>query len=83
LVARLAGLAGADPLVVLAAEAFLARVLVALRFTRFAAAGLAFVAATYTLSVLRISTGVGVHHRKASARSNVALISAGILAAIR
>ncbi len=46
LVARLAGLAGADPLVVFAAEAFLAGVLVAVRFTGFVAAGLAFVAAT-------------------------------------
>jgi hypothetical protein len=46
LVARLAGLAGADPLVVLAAATFLAGVLVAVRFTVFVAAGLAFVAAT-------------------------------------
>jgi hypothetical protein len=46
LVARLAGLAGAEPLVVLAAVTFFAGVLVALRFTVFVAAGLAFVAAT-------------------------------------
>jgi hypothetical protein len=46
LVARLAGLAGADPLVVFAAVAFFAGVLVAVRFTGFVAAGLAFVAAT-------------------------------------
>jgi hypothetical protein len=46
LVARLAGLAGADPFVVLAAVAFFAGVLVAVRFTGFVAAGLAFVAAT-------------------------------------
>jgi hypothetical protein len=42
----LAGLAGADPFVVLAAVAFFAGVLVAVRFTGFVAAGLAFVAAT-------------------------------------
>ena len=34
-----------------------------------------------TLSVMRISMVWGMHHRKASAMSNVALISAGILAA--
>jgi hypothetical protein len=46
LVARLAGLAGADPLLLLAAVVFFAGVLVALRFAGFTAAGLAFVAAT-------------------------------------
>jgi hypothetical protein len=45
-VARLAGFAGADPLVGLAAEAFFAGVLVAVRFAGFVAAVLAFVAAT-------------------------------------
>ena len=67
LVARFAG---ADPLADLAAV-FLAGVLVAVRFTGSSVAGLAFVAATYTLSILQIPMGAIVHHRKASAMSNV------------
>ena len=54
-----------------AARAFLAGVLVAVRFTGSSVAGLAFVAATYTLSVLRNPVGRGMRHRKASAMSNV------------
>jgi hypothetical protein len=53
------------------AEAFLAGVLVAVRFTGSSVAGRAFVAATYTLSVLQNPTGTVVHHRKASAMSNI------------
>ena len=67
LVARFAG---AEPLADLAAV-FLAGVLVAVRFTGSSVAGLAFVAATYTLSILQIPMGAVVHHRKASAMSNV------------
>jgi hypothetical protein len=66
LVARFAG---ADPLADFAAEAFLAGVLVAVRFTGSCVAGRAFVAATYTLSILQILMGTVVHHRKASAMS--------------
>jgi hypothetical protein len=54
-----------------AAEAFLAGVLVAVRFTGSSVAGRAFVAATYTLSILQIPMGTVVHHRKASALSNI------------
>jgi hypothetical protein len=46
------------------AGAFLAGVLVAVRFTGSSVAGLAFVAATYTLSVFRNPVGMGIHHRK-------------------
>ena len=63
--------AGADPLADFAAEAFLAGVLVAVRFTGSSVAGRAFVAATYTLSILQIPMGTVVHHRKASAMSNI------------
>jgi hypothetical protein len=66
LVARFAG---ADPLAGFAAGAFLAGVLVAVRFTGSSVAGRAFVAATYTLSILQILMGTVVHHRKASAVS--------------
>jgi hypothetical protein len=76
LVARFAG---ADPLAVFAAALpdsrlaadFLAGVLVAVRFTGSSVAGRAFVAATYTLSILQIPMGTVVHHRKASAMSNI------------
>jgi hypothetical protein len=44
---------------------------VAVRFTGSSVAGLAFVAATYTLSIFQITTGTVVHHRKASAVSNI------------
>jgi hypothetical protein len=54
-----------------AAGAFLAGVLVAVCATGSSVAGRAFVAATYTLSVLQIQTGTVVHHRKASAMSNI------------
>jgi hypothetical protein len=54
-----------------AAEAFLAGALVAVRFTGSSVAGRAFVAATYTLSILQILMGTVVHHRKASAMSNI------------
>jgi hypothetical protein len=54
---------GADPLADLAAV-FLAGVLVAVRFTGSSVAGLAFVAATYTLSILQFPMGAIVHHRK-------------------
>jgi hypothetical protein len=66
LVARFAG---ADPWADFAAGAFLAGVLVAVRFTGSCVAGRAFVAATYTLSILQILMGTVVHHRKASAMS--------------
>ncbi|CQD22359.1 hypothetical protein BN970_05272 [Mycolicibacterium conceptionense] len=47
------------------AGAFLAGVLVAVRFTGSSVAGLAFVAATYTLSVSRnFPVGMGILHRK-------------------
>jgi uncharacterized membrane protein YoaK (UPF0700 family) len=68
LVARFAG---ADPLADFATWVFLAGVLVAVRFTGSSVAGLAFVAATYTLSILQNTTGTVVHHRKASAVSNI------------
>jgi hypothetical protein len=68
LVARFAG---ADPLADFAAGAFLAGVLVAVRFTGSSVAGRAFVAATYTLSILQFPMGTVVHHRKASAMSNI------------
>jgi hypothetical protein len=53
------------------AAVFLAGVLVAVRFPGSSVAGRAFVAATYTLSVLQIPMGTVVHHRKASAMSNI------------
>ena len=53
------------------AVVFLAGVLVAVRFTGSSVAGRAFVAATYTLSVLQVPMGTVVHHRKASAMSNI------------
>ena len=59
-VVLVARLAGADPLALFAADAFLAGVLVAVRFTGSSVAGLAFVAATYTLSVLLIPVGTGM-----------------------
>jgi hypothetical protein len=72
-------LAGADLVAFLAgtgrAAAFLAGVLVAGRFTGFLVAGLAFVATTYTLSVL---LATGRHARaspKASAMWNIGVIS--------
>jgi hypothetical protein len=72
-------LAGADLVTLLAgtgrAAAFLAGVLVAERFTGFLVAGLAFVATTYTLSVL---LATGRHARaspKASAMWNIGVIS--------
>jgi hypothetical protein len=64
-------LAGAEPLADFAADAFLAGALVAVRFTGSSVAGRAFVAATYTLSILQISTGAVVRHRKASVMSNI------------
>jgi hypothetical protein len=63
--------AAADPLAGFAAEAFVAGVLVAVRFTGSSVAGRAFVAATYTLSILQNPMGTVVHHRKASAMSNI------------
>jgi hypothetical protein len=63
--------AGADPLAVFVAEAFLAGVLVAVCFTGSSVAGLAFVAATYTLSSCIFPVGSVLHHRKASAMSNI------------
>jgi hypothetical protein len=69
--ALVARFAGADPLADFAAGAFLAGVLVAVRFTGSSVAGRAFVAATYTLSILQIPTGTVVHHRKVSAMSNI------------
>jgi hypothetical protein len=65
-----ARLAGAAPLADFAG-AFLAGVLVAVRFTGSSVAGRAFVAATYTLSILQIPMGAVAHHRKASAMSNI------------
>jgi hypothetical protein len=70
---------GAEPLAGFAAPAgfaaraavFLAGVLVAVRFTGSSVAGRAFVAATYTLSVLQVPMDTVVHHRKASAMSNI------------
>jgi hypothetical protein len=70
---------GAEPLADFVAPAgfaaraavFLAGVLVAVRFTGSSVAGRAFVAATYTLSVLQVPMGTVVHHRKASAMSNI------------
>jgi hypothetical protein len=67
--------AGGDPLAGFAATLsdsrlaadFLAGALVAVRFTGSSVAGRAFVAATYTLSILQIPMGTVVHHRKASA----------------
>ncbi|GFH02723.1 hypothetical protein MHIP_32060 [Mycolicibacterium hippocampi] len=47
-------LAGADPFADFAGAAFLAGVLAAVRFTGSSVAGLAFVAATYTLSVVLV-----------------------------
>ena len=80
-------LAGADLVTFLAgtgrAAAFLAGVLVAERFTGFLVAGLAFVATTYTLSVL---LATGRHARaspKASAMWNIGVISQWMLAAVR
>jgi hypothetical protein len=78
-VVLLARFAGAEPLADFAAAlpdarlaaVFLAGVLVAVRFTGSSVAGRAFVAATYTLSILQIPTGTVVHHRKASAMSNI------------
>jgi hypothetical protein len=70
-VALVARFAGADPLADFAAGAFLAGVLVAVRFTGSSVAGRAFVAATYTLSILQILMGTVVHHGKASAMSNI------------
>jgi hypothetical protein len=68
----------ADPFAGFAAEAFLAGVLVAVRFTGSSVAGRAFVAATYTLSSCFFrwagppaQRGEVVHHRKASAMSNI------------
>src|SRR5258705_4125898 len=52
-VVLVARFAGADPLADFAAGAFLAGVLVAVRFTGSSVAGRAFVAATYTLSILQ------------------------------
>jgi len=45
--------------------------LVAVRFTGSSVAGRAFVAATYTLSIVQNPMGTVVHHRKASAMSNI------------
>jgi hypothetical protein len=70
-VALVARFAGAEPLADFAAGAFLAGVLVAVRFTGSSVTGRAFVAATYTLSVLQILMGTVVHHGKASAMSNI------------
>jgi hypothetical protein len=53
------------------AAVFLAGALVAVRFTGSSVAGRAFVAATYTLSILQFPMGTVVHHRKASAMSNI------------
>jgi hypothetical protein len=46
--------------------------LVAVRFTGSSVTGLAFVAATYTLSCCYFPAGRVVHHRKTSAMSNMA-----------
>jgi hypothetical protein len=79
-------LAGADPLTALAvalASAFLAGVLVALRFADASVAGLAFVAATYTLSVLGFRRAHACTTEKRLLCRMSASISARILAAIR
>jgi hypothetical protein len=75
LVARAAGvlaarLAGAEPLAALAAG-FFAGVLVAVRFTGSSVAGLALVAATYTLSIVLAVGGRGRTRPKASAIRNI------------
>jgi hypothetical protein len=49
--------------------------LVAVRFTGFVVAGLAFVAATYTLSVVLASGGHGRASPKASAMWNIGVIA--------
>jgi hypothetical protein len=67
----LAGFAAPAGLPARAAGAFLAEVLAAERFTGSSVAGRAFVAATYTLSILQIPMGAVVRHRKASAMSNI------------
>jgi hypothetical protein len=58
-----ARLAAADPLADLAADERFAGVLVAVRFAGSTVAGVAFVAATYTLSVC-VRPGRGAPHRK-------------------
>jgi hypothetical protein len=77
--AALAALAGDVLMAFLAvealAEAFLAGILVAVRFTGFLVAGLAFVAATYTLSILLAIGGHGRATPKASAIWNIGVIS--------
>ena len=81
-----ARLAGAEPLaacLVGPAGAFLAGVLVAVRFTGWSVAGLALVAATYTLSVVLGSGGRGRARPKASAMRNIGVLSLWISAAIR
>jgi hypothetical protein len=59
-------------LVVLAAVAFFAGVLVAVRFAGFVAAVLAFVAATSPFRFESFDGRGGMHQRKTSAMSNVA-----------
>jgi hypothetical protein len=65
------------------AEAFLAGVLVAVRVTGFVVAGLAFVAATYTLSVVLAPGGRGRTSPKSSAMGNIGVIAYRMLAAVR
>ncbi len=78
--------AGADPFAdfaALADTAFFAAGLVAVRFTGSSVAGFAFVAATYTLSVVRFRSA-HVRHRKVSAVSNVGVDrNSGYFAATR
>ena len=63
---------GADPFADLVGDAFLAGVLVAVRFTGSSVAGLAFVAATYSLSVVRFSA-----HARAQPKS-VGYVDVGV-----
>ncbi|MEI7545984.1 MAG: hypothetical protein WCJ53_14315, partial [Mycobacteriaceae bacterium] len=65
------------------ATAFLAGVLVAVRFTGFLVAGPAFVAATRTLSVLLAFGGRECAAPKASAIWSIGVISSWMLAAVR
>ena len=82
-VVLVARLAGADPLALFAADAFLAGVLVAVRFTGSSVAGLAFVAATYTLSSYSFRWARACCTEKRRPCRMLASISTWILAAIR
>ena len=57
------------------AATFLAGVVVAVRFTGFVVAGRAFVAATYTLSIVLAFGGHGRASPKASAMWNIGVIA--------